>query len=623
MRFTSAGLGTMEFRANRLLGLYSFILIYPTIFIVVLLFGDQWISTSGSKTFYLLFVSILFVLATPPLLKLLRQSLNRLAYGTVHNPDDILRVFAQHIPSALTREELTLPLTKDIMPAMLIRQSALCLYGDQDELEVMYAERIRDKDFPNRRKQLEELLSKPAIYRPPNSEDKVELEWVRLAIPMVTREETIGAWLFGRRDPDDFYPQNDIDLLQTLANQLTPVVENSRLYEALQEHADSLAEEVAKRTAELRAEKDRTQAILDSAGEGVFFTDPAGVILYSNSALALQSGYTAEELRGKTLELWQTEDDAPEAYREMWTAIYAGREWSSEMLLRRKDGSYCDVSLVIAPIQSEEGELTGFVGVQSDISKLKEVDRVKSNIISSVSHELKTPLTTIKTYLMLIQRGKPEKRASYLQVLNRETDRLATIIQDLLDLSKLDAGQIPSHPEQVDVESSIDDVLTSCQTRASDKYIDLRSEINRDLPPVIVDSNQLALVLTNLIVNALNYTPQGGVVRVSAGQGLMEDIPSVWFRIADTGPGVEAIDLPHLFDRFYRGQAALDSGEPGSGLGLAICKEILERHNGHIEVESNQGQGTTFTFWLPADPDIVAEQIHSDSMKPEVVTSSD
>jgi signal transduction histidine kinase len=120
------------------------------------------------------------------------------------------------------------------------------------------------------------------------------------------------------------------------------------------------------------------------------------------------------------------------------------------------------------------------------------------------------------------------------------------------------------------------------------------------LPLAIADSNQLEQVLTNLIVNALNYTNRGGVVTIQAGEGLLNDQDGVWLRVSDNGPGISATDLPHLFDRFYRGEAALESGSPGTGLGLAICKEIMERHQGKIEVESGPGRGASFTIWLPA-----------------------
>ncbi|MGW8319753.1 MAG: ATP-binding protein [Candidatus Promineifilaceae bacterium] len=590
-------LGAIEFRVSRLLSLYSFILIYLTAFIAVLLFGEQRIESGGARTIYLLIASMIFVLATPTLMARFQRALSRLAYGTEHDPDDILRIFAKQIPTALRRDTLVRLLTQEITPTLLIRQSALYLFEDGQPAP-LYQDNIPLSGRLSDYQLAKPLLSYVGRYIVPDSDELGQLSWVRLIVSLVTRNEIIGVWLFGRRDPDDFYPRNDIELLEALANQIAPVIENIRLYEALMYQADQLAEEVARRTEELRAERDRTQAILDSAGEGIFFTDPRGVILYSNQAMAALSGYDAEELIGKSLDLWQTETDTGEGYRQMWTAIYDGREWGGELLLRRQDGSYRDIRLKIAPILSQDGALSGYVGVQSDITRLKEVDRLKSTIISSVSHELKTPLTTIKTYLMLLQRGRKEKREAYLNVVNREADRLTNIIEDLLDLSALDTGKIPSRFAPTNVQTVVEETLVSCSARALAKGIELQSDLSQDLPPVLADSNQLEQVLSNLVVNAINYTPPKGQVKVSAGQESVDGETAIWLRVADSGPGIAPEELPHLFERFYRGKAARDSNAPGTGLGLTICREIINRHNGRIDVDSKPGQGATFTIWL-------------------------
>ena len=337
--------------------------------------------------------------------------------------------------------------------------------------------------------------------------------------------------------------------------------------------------------------------------------------------MALQSGYSTDELRGKSLDLWKTDEQTPEAYRHMWTAIYTGSGWSGELLLERQDGSYSDVSLAVAPINSPDGELTGFVGVQSDISKLKEVDRVKSNIISSVTHELKTPLTTIKTYLMLLRRGKPEKKENYMTVLDRETDRLANIIEDLLDLAKLETGKIPTRLEPVSIGETVDAVVTSCNARIQSNSMHVSTDVPSELPLVLADRGQLELVLMNLVVNALNYTPAGGDINIESGMEQNGDASEIWIRVSDNGPGITSIDLPHLFDRFYRGETALDSGAPGTGLGLAICKEIVERHQGRIEAESGQGSGAAFTVWLQVAVSTVPER--QVEMKAEVSPTAD
>jgi PAS domain S-box-containing protein len=568
----------------------------------------------------LLGLSILFAVAAPPLLGRFQQALSRLAYGTAHDPDDILRVFARQIPSALRRDVLIELITKEITPTLLIRQSFLCLFTE-DALEIVYAEGLSDKPLPERKDQVMRLLTGAGRYRPTYPNQDEPNDWIRLVLPLVTRDETIGAWLLGRRDPEDFYPRNDIDLLQTLTNQIAPVIENIRLYEALQEHADSLARQVGVRTSELEAEKDRTQAILDSAGEGIFFTDNSGVILYANPEMVQVSGYRANDLIGETLDLWKIEQGSAGGHEQMWAAIRRGDDWSGELLLQQKDGSYRDVNLTIAPIQASDGTLSGFVGVQSDISKLKEVDRLKSGIISSVSHELKTPLTTIKTYLMLLRRGKPEKHETYLGVLDRETDRLTNIIVDFLDLSALDSGKIRSRLEPIEIQDAIDEVVIGCETRASTREIELHSSVDGSLPQVLADGNQLEQVLTNLIVNALIYTPNGGKVTLTAGKGKLGEQPAVWLSVADTGPGIPPEDMPYLFERFYRGEVARSSNMPGTGLGLAICKEIIDRHNGRITVESGPDAGSVFTVWLPSVASGEADLVEDEAMVP--YTASD
>jgi signal transduction histidine kinase len=145
---------------------------------------------------------------------------------------------------------------------------------------------------------------------------------------------------------------------------------------------------------------------------------------------------------------------------------------------------------------------------------------------------------------------------------------------------------------------------------ADTKQISVDSKIDTSLPLAIADSNQLEQVLTNLIVNALNYTIRGGAVKIRAGEGSLNDQDGVWVRVSDNGPGISITDLPHLFDRFYRGEAAIESGAPGTGLGLAICKEIIERHQGKIEVESEPGGGASFTIWLPAIKKSVVQHGH-------------
>jgi PAS domain S-box-containing protein len=596
-------LATLEFRTNRLLSLYSFALLYPPAFLLLLLVGNQQIESPSGRMSYLLLTSIAFVLATPALLNRFNRWINRLAYGTEHDPQDLLQLFAQKIPSVLSRDALRELMSGSISRTLLIRQSALYLYEGADGI-LLYAQGLTEEQVVQAARYLERRPQELSTYRLPDESGSAGAAWVHLAIPIGRQNQLLALWLFGKRDPDDFYPQNDINLLQSLANQIAPVIQNIWLYEALQHQANSLAKQVTTRTAELRAERDRTQAILDSAGEGIFFAGTGGTILYVNPAMRQLTGYTNEMTLGQSVDLWRpASNSTDEIFGDLWRAIHAGQGWSGELQLQRRNGTLYDAHLTIAPIRASDDEpASGFVGIQSDITQSKEIDRLKSNIISNVSHELKTPLTNIRMYLDLLERGREEKKADYWLILKRETERLMLLVQDLLDLSQLDSGSVATQLEPLSLKPIIDYSLRSCAARAEEKRIRLEVDLPEGLPLVLADAKQIEQVMKNLLVNAINYTPAGGCVSIAAGRINGNERELAWFCVRDTGVGIDPEDLPHIFERFYRGHGRGNGGQgsqaPGTGLGLAICQEIITRHGGSIVVESSPGHGSSFTVYL-------------------------
>lgn len=591
-------LGVLEFRANRLLSQYSFILLFPPVLLVLLLFGMQFIASPSGRTIYFLTVAIIFVAVTPLMFNRIQRWVNRLAYGTVYDPDEVIRVFADQIPSAFSRDDLVRLLNEDILPSLLIRQSLLYAFEDEQE-QVWYTQGVEFETQRPFTHPIKHLLAQADQYVPLPDALQSPWDWVRLVIPLKTRETTLGVWLFGRRDPDDFYPQADIELLQALSNQIAPVLENIRLYEAVRRQADNLADQVAARTVELREERDRTQAILDSAGEGIYFMNPEGIILYANPVLLQMTGYTADELLGQPLTVLGGDASTMDTLAPVWTAVQAGHDWHGELSQLRKGGEPYDASLTLAPIEVADAQLGGFVAVQSDISKLKEVDRLKSNIIANVSHELKTPLANISLYLQLLERGKPSSQERYLDILNQETDRLTRLIRDLLDLSQLDSGDLPAQIKPVELGELVIKVVDAYQKRAQAHGVDLSTTLPADLPLVMADNDQLEQVLINLLVNAMAYTPEGGQITCEGGTGNLDLRNAGWVRVTDNGFGIAPEEMEQLYDRFYRGQASQKSKSPGTGLGLTICKEIIDRHNGKIEIQSELGVGTAVTIWLP------------------------
>ena len=474
-------LAGLEFRTNRLLSGYSFTLVYGIVLVAVIWLEHQIIERIEAKNIALALTTAAFVLASPVISRHSQRFINRLAYGSQHNPDEIITLFANRIPSIFRRDALFELLTSQIMPALLIRQSALYVFDDAG-VELVYAEGIEANIDELIASYRSKLLAHTNQYIPTRVDDDSPFSWLRLAIPLILRNDIIGIWLFGRRDPDDFYPQDDIDLLYTLANQIAPVIENIDLYEELQHQRDTLADQVQERTAELRTERDRTQAILDNAGEGIFFADPAGTILYANLALATITGFEASILLGQQLNNWATDAESAQLLQPLLQAVDQGEGWSGELLVQQPDGKQVDVSISTAPIRDEHGRTSGFVGVVSDISQAKEIDRLKTNIISNVSHELKTPLTNIRLYLELLNKGREKRLPEYISILSREAERLNRLIMDLLTASQLEMGTMPLELIPTDIVDLVDESLRHCAPAAAKKSITLNNDLPLDSP---------------------------------------------------------------------------------------------------------------------------------------------
>ncbi|MBL7164125.1 MAG: GAF domain-containing sensor histidine kinase [Anaerolineales bacterium] len=241
-------LGELEFRANRLLGGHSFFLLFATIFALIFSISRQWASGPESTFLVNLAITLVFVMSAPALHIRFQRLVDRLAYGGKHDPDAVLGVLARHLPLAFERASLVQLLSDEIVPSLLIRQSALVLLENGD-VELLYAQDIGPHEAPESPRQVEQLLAKAGQYRPPMAEAAEardinpggdRFDWVRLAIPLITREHSIGVWLFGRRDPDDYYPRRDIELLTTLASQIAVTIENTRLFEQVRTGRDQL-----------------------------------------------------------------------------------------------------------------------------------------------------------------------------------------------------------------------------------------------------------------------------------------------------------------------------------------------------------------------------------------------
>jgi PAS domain S-box-containing protein len=361
----------------------------------------------------------------------------------------------------------------------------------------------------------------------------------------------------------------------------------------------------------LHAERDRLNAILENIGDAVVVTDPEGAISFVNPAWERLNGFPADEALGHTPRIISSGKHNDEFYAAMWETILSGDTWRGEVINRRKDGSLYDAAVTITPLIDDSGQIINLVGVQYDISALKELDRLKSQFVSDVSHELRTPLTNIRLYLDLLDQDQfTTKERSYMETLMRESERLAFLIDDLLSLSRLDAGATPVASEPIDVNKLCNALVADRQTLASNRGLSLSFEPQKKLAKIMGDERLLSQVFTNLLTNAMNYTPEGGHINV-ATRNHRDDLGKwVIVDFEDSGLGISPDEQPMIFRRFFRGAASRTTKSAGTGLGLAICKQIAELHSGRITVSSEgHNKGSLLSVWLPGDSPPEPEEV--------------
>ena len=418
-----------------------------------------------------------------------------------------------------------------------------------------------------------------------------ELSWLRsyVGAPIRVKGQVVGFLNLDSTTPGFFTPAH-LERLQAFADQVAVAVENAQLYDEVRRRAEGLETLVVERTAEIRREQERTLTILNNVADAVLVTDLAGTPVITNPvADALlredEHGQSAGALRRWLREL------APD----------------SGSLKIAVGGRVLHATVTYI---HEEDQNVGYVIALHDITRLDELDRLKTKFVSDVSHELRTPATNLKLYLELLERGKPEKRDQYMAVLKEQAVRLGKLIENILDLTRLERDKETMVFVPVDLNAVAGSVVAAHQAQAEAAGLALNFEPDTDLPPVHGEQNRLMQVVTNLVANAINYTP-AGQVRVSTRLDLERN--TVCLEVQDTGMGVAPEDMPHLFERFYRGKHASQLDIPGSGLGLGIAKEIVDLHGGAITIHSKVGVGTTFTVTLPVQASTTEEARETNS----------
>jgi len=364
-----------------------------------------------------------------------------------------------------------------------------------------------------------------------------------------------------------------------------------------------MAAEVDKLIRDLQHEKDHLSSILRSMADAVITFDASGKVIQTNP----QGEQTIQQWSGIS---W--EQDTPAGMKPYGEVPGPLVETFRSVLRQGRDETgkihvQSDVwSVVMAPLKSKES-VRGAVAVLRNVTEEERLDKLRKDFVANVSHEIRTPLSMLQGYSeALIDNiaASPEEQTEMAQVIYDESLRMGRLVNDLLDLARMEAGHLEMKHERVDVGSLVKRVHRKFLVYAKERGIRLRYELP-DLELVLraADEDRLEQVLTNLLDNALRHTPEGAEIALQAEPAVARGVSCVRLTVRDEGQGIPAEDIPYIFERFYKADKARTRGaSTGTGLGLAIVKNIVESHRGTIEATSVLGKGTAFTLLLPVEP---------------------
>jgi PAS domain S-box-containing protein len=414
------------------------------------------------------------------------------------------------------------------------------------------------------------------------------LEWIRssMGVPMRVNGETIGFLLLDAQELDAFTTSH-AQMLLAFANQAAIAIRNARLYQQSLLYGEAMEQRVAERAKELERE------------QGVLFAEDGRTATYAfiNPALRELLGYQVEEIQSLA-DL--KPDDMPAAeFNELLIRLRHALEtqgiWRGDTYLKGKH-RVVPVSLTATRLARPDGKLLGVVTLFHDRTEQMRLEDQKKRFIATAAHEIRTPLTSLKARLYMAQRDR-QRLDDHLAILDRSVEHLSNLVESLLDMGRFETGLITLNKEPTDIVYLLRETFQLLEGEADERDIWLIDRLPFTQLIVDIDPERIREAFTNVVNNAIHHTPPDGAVY---GEVKTDTVGYMVIQIRDTGQGIDAEHLPHIFEPFYRAR----KGGRGLGLGLSITKEIIDLHGGRIDVQSEPGKGTTFRIWLQVKHDL-------------------
>ena len=408
-----------------------------------------------------------------------------------------------------------------------------------------------------------------------------------VGLPLLVEEDLLGIIYLFRGEYA--FTSLDWQFLQGFADQAAIAVRNARLYH------------------QLETERSRLAAIVENSVDGIMILDANRHVLVINQSLAGLVGIGAKEAVGKhgaevlPLENVRGTDVCQE---DDLVDFSDNRQWRCEGDVVRPGKSLLSVSVTYTPLFDENERLVNIIVNIHDVTRFREEEEIKSTFTSTISHELKTPVALIKGYAQTLARPDArwdsETARQSLHIIEEEADRLEALINNLLDVSRIQAGGLRLDFADVNLTVLVRKVAEAYRTQTDRHQIEV--DIPEPLPSIWADEERVRQVLTNLLGNAIKYSPQGGPIRIGGWTDLVDNWPRVVLYVADQGIGIPPEELPQVFAPYYRVDSSLRRSTAGAGLGLFLSKAIVDAHGGAIWARSEPGRGTTFFVALPVEP---------------------
>lgn len=397
--------------------------------------------------------------------------------------------------------------------------------------------------------------------------------------------------------------------------------------------------EASERALKAQADLHVLSSAMEQNPSAVFITNREGEIKFVNEKFVQLTGYSADEAMGQNPRILKSPDTPPEVYKEIWKRIINGKEWRGEIKDRRRNGSSFWAYATIAPVKNEAGEITHFVATHEDITERKsteenlrdateraeDANRTKSELMANMSHELRTPLNAIigfsDTMLNAVfgEIGN-ERYAEYTRDIHDSGKHLLDLINDILDVSAIEAGKLELRSEPLEVEQLLDACMKLVKHRADTSTIVLERHIEKDMPSLQGDGRRVKQILLNLLSNAVKFTPENGKVTVSI---CTVTDGGVRVMVEDTGIGMDEDGIETALTQFGQVDSNLARKYEGTGLGLPLTKSLIEAHQGTLDIRSRLGFGTTAVVNFPPERSIRPDSESTDAVSVDDVENDD